>query len=149
MRSLYDFADNQQMINRINKLTPDTKPLWGKMNASQMMAHTQVPLKVAYGNVKLKRGLMGILFGRIAKKKLVGEKDFDKNLPTDKNFVIRDTPNFEEAKSNLINLVRQFATSGPEGISKEPHPFFGKLTTHEWDVLMWKHLDHHLRQFGV
>jgi hypothetical protein len=149
MRSLFDAEDNQQMISRINKLTPDTKPLWGKMNVSQMLTHSQMPLKVAYGNVKLKRGLMGVLFGKIAKKKLVGEKDFSKNLPTDKNFLVKDTPDFGESKSNLAHLVRQFVTAGPEKLSKDPHPFFGKLTTHEWDILMWKHLDHHLRQFGV
>ena len=149
MKSLFDPTDNQLMIDRINKLTADTKPLWGKMNVSQMLAHSQVPLKVAYGKVTLKRGLMGKLFGGIAKKKLTGEKDFDKNLPTDKNFIINDTPDFEEAKTNLVNLVREFTNAGPSGLTKEPHPFFGKLTPQEWDILMWKHLDHHLRQFGV
>ncbi len=149
MRSLFKPADNQYMIDRINKLTVETKPLWGKMNAAQMLAHAQVPLKVAYGNVKLKRGLIGMLFGGIAKKKLVGEQEFQKNLPTDKNFIIKDTPDFEESRNGLTQLVHQFVSSGPSGLTKDPHPFFGKLNVQEWDILMWKHLDHHLRQFSV
>ena len=89
------------------------------------------------------------MFGRIAKKKLSGEKQWGKNMPTDKNFVVTEQRNFEDEKERLISLVQQFAQSGPAGISKETHPFFGKLTVDEWDKLMWNHLDHHLRQFGA
>jgi hypothetical protein len=91
-----------------------------------------------------------MLFGSMVKRRLTGdERTFQKNLPTDKSFLVKDTPNFEEAKTNLIALVREFMNSGPSGLTKDPHPFFGKLTSQEWDILMWKHLDHHLRQFGV
>ncbi len=59
--------------------------MWGKMNIEQMLAHSQKPLSVASGNLKLKKGLIGILFGGIAKKKMEGEESFKKNLSTDKS----------------------------------------------------------------
>ena len=149
MKSLFNERDSNEIINRISTLTSEIKPQWGKMSAAQMMAHVQMPLKVAVGEVKLKRGLIGILFGRIAKNKLAGEVPFSRNLPTDKNFIIRNQPGFEEERQLLVSIVRRFQQLGPDGLSKEPHPFFGKLTVQEWDNLMWKHLDHHLRQFSV
>ncbi len=148
MKSLFNPNDNNEIIERINNLKPDSKSEWGKMNVSQVLAHSQAPLRVAFGEVKLKRGLLGILFGKMAKKKLLAET-FKKNMPTDKAFIVVDDRNFEEEKNKLIKLVRRFAEDGPGGITKETHPFFGELTSEEWDALQWKHLDHHLRQFGV
>lgn len=141
MQSLFIQPDNHQILNRINQLTADTKPLWGKMRVSQMLAHTQVPLLVAFGEHKLKRGLMGILFGKLAKKQMITAAPF-------KKICLRIKP-FEKEKNKLIELVKRFARQGVAGLTKEPHPFFGKLTENEWDILQWKHLDHHLRQFGV
>jgi hypothetical protein len=114
-----------------------------------MLAHVQRPLRVAFGELKLKRTLVGILFGGIARKKLTSNEPWKKNLPTDTNFIVKGHHNIDDEKKNLIVLVQRFAQAGPGGISHEPHPFFGKLTTQEWDALMWKHLDHHLKQFGV
>jgi len=149
MKSLFNLSDSSEIIDRINRLTPQSKSSWGKMNVEQMLAHSQRPLNVASGNLKLKRGLIGVLFGGIAKRKLAGEDSFKKNLPTAPEFVVKDPKNFEEEKKKLIELVQQFAKAGPAGLSKDPHPFFGNLRTEEWDILNWKHLDHHLRQFGV
>ncbi len=147
MKSLFNKTDNQEMIDRINKLGSNSKAQWGKMNVSQMVLHMQQPLRVAFGELKLKRTFIGILFGGIAKKKLAGPQPFPRDMPTDKNFIVSTKPNFEVEKKKLIILVQRFAEKGPSGIMQEPHPFFGKLTTQEWDSLQWKHLDHHLRQF--
>ena len=149
MQSLFDSNTNEGIINRINSLTVDSKNEWGKMNVSQMLKHSQQPLLVAFGDKKLKRGLMGILFGNMAKKAFLKPGVFKRNLPTDPSFLVKDQKKFEEEKQKLIELVKRFAASGPADISKDPHPFFGKLTVEEWDTLQIKHLDHHLRQFGV
>ena len=150
MNSLFNPSDNKAIIDRINNLSANSTAEWGKMSVGQMLTHAQRPLKVAFGELKLKRTLVGILFGNMAKKKLTrGEEPFSKNLPTDKNFIIKDQHNVDEEKKNLAALVQKFARIGPDGITKDPHPFFGVMTTQEWDTLMWKHLDHHLRQFGV
>jgi hypothetical protein len=150
MNSLFNTSDNTAIIDRINRLSANSKVQWGKMSVGQMLAHAQRPLKVAFGELKLKRTFVGILFGNMAKKKLArGEEPFSKNLPTDKNFVVTDQHDVDVEKKNLVGLVQKFAQLSPNGITKEPHPFFGVMTTQEWDTLMWKHLDHHLKQFGV
>ncbi len=149
MSSLFDKETNKEIIKRINLLTADCKNQWGKMTVSQMVTHAQRPLLVAFGDMKLKRGLIGILFGNMAKKSMVKPEPFKRNMPTAPQFIVKSHGPFEEEKQKLITLVERFAASGPQGITKEIHPFFGELTVGEWDILQLKHLDHHLRQFGV
>lgn len=150
MKSLFNKADNQEILHRINTLTPNSKAQWGKINVAQMRAHCQPPLKVAYGDLKLKRGLIALLFGNVFKKKLTkDEKPFDRNLPTDKGFIVSGEHEFESETNKLISLVKKFEQIGPDGITKDTHPFFGKMTAKEWDIIQWKHLDHHLNQFGA
>ena len=149
MKSLFDPEVTREMVDRINQLTPGTKPLWGKMKVDQMLAHMQSPLRVALGEENLKKGLMGFLFGRIAKKQLVKEEPFKRNLPTAPSFIVKDERNFEEEKAKVIDLIQRFSKEPGEKLDTRVHPFFGKLTADEWNVLHWKHLDHHLRQFGV
>lgn len=148
MKSIFNPDDNRELINRVQTLTPDVKPVWGKMTAAQMVLHAQAPFKVALKELQLKRGIVGILFGSMAKKKLVGPEPFGKNLPTAPAFKVTTHPEFEKEKQNLIDFLHRIIKAGPSGITKEPHPFFGKMTSQEWDILLFKHMDHHLRQFG-
>ena len=149
METLFEPAATSKILSRIENLKPDTKALWGKMNVAQMLAHCEVPIEVGLGDKKYKRAFIGRIFGNIAKKGFLKDKPFGKNLPTDKHFLMTDEKNFEEEKNKLINLVKRFASVGLLGITTEPHPFFGKMTPEEWGLLTWKHLDHHLTQFGV
>jgi hypothetical protein len=150
MKSLFNKGDNQEIINRISTLTAASQAQWGKMNVGQMLTHCQEPLRVAYGDLKLKRGLIALLFGAYVKKKLTkDEQPFGKNLPTDNAFIVVEPKGFEEEKKKLIGVVQKFEQVGPSGITKEKHPFFGSMTPNEWDIIQWKHLDHHLKQFGA
>jgi hypothetical protein len=149
MKSIFNAADSAEFIERIDHLTPATPALWGKMSVSQMLAHCQPFLQIAIGDLKLKRAFIGLIFGKIAKNKILKDEFLQKNLPTLKEAVIKDERNFEEEKTALKNLVIRVQKLGKEGLTKESHPFFGKLTPDEWDQLNTKHLDHHLRQFGV
>src|SRR3954471_12920723 len=111
MKSLFNSKDNDEIVARINTLTPETKNLWGKMNVEQMLAHSRMPLMAAYGDSKMsKRGFFSLLFGKMAKKQLITDnKPFRRNLPTDQKFVIADPENFEKEKQELIHYVQQFA----------------------------------------
>lgn len=149
MKSLFNESDNQEMVERISHLNSSSRAQWGKATLPQMLAHCQAPLQVAFGEMKLKRGLLGILFGNMAKKKLLSAAPFAKNLPTDKSFVIKNPEEFNREQLKLIALVQRFAKQGAAALTKDPHPFFGPLTPEEWDCLQYKHLDHHLSQFGV
>lgn len=149
MQSLFDTGGNRKIIERIEGLTPITLSQWGKMTVSQMLLHCQQPIKVAHGTLQLKPNLMSFLFGKAAKKKLSAPQPFRRGLPTVKEFRITHEPDFETAKKELIELVSKFAVEGHAAIKNKKHPFFGEMTMEEWDLLNWKHLDHHLKQFGV
>jgi len=149
MKSIFDKTENETIISRINKLTPETKAEWGKMNASQMLSHCQAPMDVAFGNLTLKANPIIALLGRLMKNKILNESEFKKNSPTAPAF-IRNTPcDFESSKADLIQKISRLADEGKQVIKMHKHPFFGKMNDEEWDKLMWKHMDHHLRQFGV
>lgn len=148
MPSLFNSADSQAILSRVQRLNPATQGHWGVMNVAQMLAHTQQPLRVASGDLKLKQGLLGRMIGPYFKRRIFA-KGFGQNSPTDKSFVVADHRQFEEERTKLTQLIQRFAAKGPDGVTKDPHPFFGKMTTEEWDRMQWMHLDHHLRQFGV
>jgi hypothetical protein len=148
MKNLFSQSDAAVIINRIENLRADSPRQWGKMNVAQMLAHCQVPFEVFFGEKKQKRGLMGILFGALAKRKMLQDGTFSKNLPTAKDFIIADEREFEKEKLQLINTIKRF-TSTADAHTIQQHPFFGKMSGNEWSVLAYKHLDHHLTQFGV
>ncbi|GAC1382034.1 MAG: hypothetical protein NVSMB45_07710 [Ginsengibacter sp.] len=149
MSSIFSQGHSAELVARLNKLTPESKAKWGKMNVSQMLAHLQQPLKLTLGEKKLKRSLVGFLFGKMAKKKMLGEAGFSKNLPTVPSFIIKVPRNFEQERTTTIEYLTRLTSGGPDVLTREAHPFFGKMTENDWDKLNWKHIDHHLRQFGV
>jgi hypothetical protein len=147
VKNIFDPVVKQEIITRINKLTPESQALWGKMNVSQMLAHLQVPIGVADGSQKLKRTLFGRIVGPMVKSMIYNEKPFKHDLPTDPSFVMTGSEkDFETEKQKLLMTVNNFSEGS---IVNETHTFFGKLTKDQWSKGMWKHLDHHLRQFGV
>jgi len=149
MKSLINQDSNFQIIERINKLTPSTQPQWGKMDVARMLAHCTVGLKIAFGEIKPKSNFLFKIMGKFFKKKIFASESFKKNSPTSKEFIIVDDKDFEEEKAALISYVKKCVEAGTDVFSKNPHVFFGKLTIEEWDELMFRHLDHHLKQFGV
>ncbi len=147
LKNLFDPSVKQEIIDRINKLSSQSQPQWGKMNVGQMLAHLQMPIGSAQGIHKLPRTLFGKIVGRFAKPVLYGNKPFKRNLPTDPSFVMTSTQkDFEKERQALINMIHNFKE---DNIVNKTHPFFGKLTSDQWSVGSWKHLDHHLQQFGV
>ena len=148
MKSLLEPKTAQEMIRRIEQLTPATKARWGKMNAAQMMAHCSYALELYLTDAKLKRPLLGILFGPIIKKRMLTNKPWARNLPTARELKPAADSDFEREKTNLIENISLFVVRGGR-LPPIPHPFFGKMTTADWGLHQYKHLDHHLTQFGV
>src|SRR5262245_59386048 len=149
MDSLFRPDVNAAFVKRIQSLRPDAKAQWGKMSPAQMLAHCQAAMRVATGDLKLKRSFVGLLFGRLAKKGLTKPEPFKRGLPTAPEFLVRDARDFGAEQARMIELLQRFGRGGPAGLTKEAHPFFGPMKTEEWDLLQRKHLDHHLRQFGA
>lgn len=149
MANIFDATDNASLLLRLGKLTAQTQPLWGKMTVSQMVVHCQKPLDVAVGKLVLSGGLLGFLFGKMAKNSFIKNKGFSKNSPTAPEFKISGAPDFETEKETLLKIVEAFGKIGPDIITNKKHPFFGVMTEEEWGTLHYVHLDHHLKQFGL
>lgn len=149
MNYLFNKEENAKIIERIKKINSDSRPLWGKMNAAGMLFHLQEPIRVALGELKLKHGFIGKLFGKMALKEVLSDKPFKKGVPTSNEFKPKSNYDLEIEKEKLIGLVALLSEKGPVAISSNPHPFFGKLTPEEWNIITWKHINHHLTQFGA
>lgn len=149
MKNVFQPEVLEEIKQRINKLQPDTQREWGKMEVAQMMAHCSAALEVAAAQKFPPRIFIGRILGPFFRSVFSNEKTLKKNMPTDKTFLVIDRRNFEKEKARLIDLVSQFSTGGEAKCTRHPHSFFGKLTPAEWGLGMYKHLDHHLRQFGV
>ncbi|HAO46374.1 MAG TPA: DUF1569 domain-containing protein [Ferruginibacter sp.] len=149
MKNLFNKEVYEEIIQRLNAFTASADRQWGKMEAAQMLAHCKAAFSVPLSEKKLPRSFIGLTVGWLFKHSLYNDKPWRKNLPTAPAFRITDHRNFEKEKKELTMLVDRFYTLGPGKVGLFPHPLFGSYTSDQWGQAMYKHLDHHLRQFGV
>jgi hypothetical protein len=150
MKNLFETERVIEIKERVALLRPESPRQWGKMNAAQMVAHCAAGMEMPLGDRKLPRILIGRLIGGVIKPKVLGDDEpMRRNSPTMKELVMLDERDLEKERTRLLTLIDRFAAAGPEGCTNHPHSFFGRLTPEEWGILVYKHLDHHLRQFGV
>lgn len=135
---------------RLATLAPASTRQWGTMTPAQALAHCSVAFAMTMGEAMPPRMLIGSLIGW-AIKPLVLRSDapFHRNAPTAPSLVVSDQRDFEQERTRLFGNIERFAAGGPGCCTSHPHPFFGRLTPAQWSQLLYKHLDHHLRQFGV
>lgn len=149
MNNLFNQSDVSLILQRIEKLTPGSQRQWGKMNVAQMLAHCNKSVETAMGKNLIPRVFIGRIIAPFLKSTVLGEQPFRKNSPTDKSYLFPADVNFEDGKTKTIASVKKFFEGGPSKCTTHPHPFFGRFTPEQWAIFEWKHLDHHLRQFGV
>jgi len=147
MKNIFNEADKNEILQRVEKLTPESKPLWGTMNVAQMLAHGAHAAKLPTGEVAAKRAVFPInIIGSLLKNKILNSPEFRKNSPTSPEIKITDPRDFEKEKANFIAAIKNLS----EKVATAPkHPFFGKMTATEWGRINYIHADHHLKQFGV
>ncbi|MBX7173757.1 MAG: DUF1569 domain-containing protein [Pyrinomonadaceae bacterium] len=139
------------IINRINNLTPDSQRQWGKMDVAQMFAHCCVTYESIYepGKHPKPNFLMGLVLKWFVKGVVTGDKPLKKNSPTAPQFIMKSDKDFAAEKARLIAFIEKTQQLGEnEFDGKESHSF-GVLNKTEWSNMMYKHLDHHLQQFGA
>jgi len=150
MKNIFKNGDVQEIINRIDTLTPETIPQWGKMTVDQMLAHLNVAYDMAYTDQYKKPGVMGRFFLKLfVKKAVVGPKPYPKNGKTAPAFIIKDRRDFQAEKKKLIDYLDKTQALGSTHFENKESHSFGPLSSQEWNVMFSKHLDHHLTQFGV
>jgi hypothetical protein len=150
MKNLFEVAMVDEVKQRMTQLRPDSQRLWGKMNAAQAVAHCTAGLELALGDRRPPRLLIGRIIGPMIKSKAFREDEpMRRNSPTVQGLVVRDERDLDIERQRLCSMIDRFAAAGPQGCTAHPHSFFGRLTPEEWSMWMYKHLDHHLQQFGV
>ncbi len=148
MKKLFEAAAAEEVKQRMAQLRPDSQRLWGRMTLAQALAHCSLGLQLADGTRRPPRMFLGRLIGGMVKRKAFdNDEPMRRNSPT--MIAVDGQREFEAERERLRELIDKFVAAGPEGCTTHPHSFFGKLTPDEWAELMYKHLDHHLRQFGV
>jgi len=147
MKTFFDPAVQQEFQARLARLEPGSPRQWGTMTSAQMLAHCTAALSMCLGDLPVRRtaaGLIGWMFKGITTE----DQPFRRNVPTAAEFTIRDERPFEAERRAFQDAFRQLA-AGPGAIGCHEHPFFGTLTSEQVGSLVYKHLDHHFRQFGV
>lgn len=151
MKNMFDSTVANEVRTRLGKLAPQSERRWGKMTAPQMLAHCSLSLQWAVGELVPEKGaLPARLIGPLIKPMVFRNDDpIRRNSPTAGSLIVTDERDLASERARLSGLIDRFAAGGPTGCTQHPHSFFGKMTPQEWAILMYKHLDHHLRQFGV
>ena len=149
--SIFEAGTTDRLLDRIDSLSPLSPPLWGRMTVSQMLEHCAVAYRpLLTGRFAKPAPFLKRLFARLFMKRyMVGKRNYGKNLPTSQQFVINGEPEFMRARDNLKDLLSQVHGFGPARFKDFEHPLLGRLTPKQWSNMLYKHLDHHLRQFGV
>lgn len=149
MKNLFEPSSASEIRKRIEELRPESDRLWGAMNAAQMLAHCSAWMEMAAGLKTPPRSFVGRIVGKMAKKSVLGDKPIRRNMPTEKSLIMQGERNFLEEQRRLLDWVDRFSARGPKQCTSHPHCFFGYMTPLEWATMGYKHLDHHLRQFGA
>ena len=149
MKNIFNHMHTAEILKRIDKLSPNSQPQWGKMDVAQMLAHCSSFQDIAMGNSFPPRSWLGIIVGRFAKQIIYNDKTLPHNMSTIPTILIADDREFDTEKEKLKQKIITFQNNGPEKCTTHPHPFFGKLTSEQWGKGIYKHLDHHLKQFEV
>ncbi|HUB28653.1 MAG TPA: DUF1569 domain-containing protein [Terracidiphilus sp.] len=153
MRDLFDPVLVDEIKQRILRLHPGSERQWGKMTLAQALAHCTSGVHMAMGVLNPRRAafpasVIGLLIKPLVLK---GDAPIRRNSPSAPELFPANPAfcDFERERAQLITAIDRFATQGANCCSHHPHPFFGKLKPQQWAILMYKHIDHHLRQFGA
>ncbi|MDF4202544.1 DUF1569 domain-containing protein [Maribacter sp. SA7] len=146
MKTIFNTNTSNELIERIQALQEIDNAQWGKMDSYQMLKHCTLSEELFQGKKQYKRLFIGKLFGGMALKGIMkNDNQMRKNQPTHPEFKITGSGDFNDEKEKWIKLLNDYSSFSN---SEFTHPFFGKMTNDEIGIFVYKHTDHHLRQFG-
>lgn len=148
--NIFTKSVSDAVIQRINQLTVSSQPQWGKMSVDKMLAHCNVTYEMVYEDIHPKpNAFMKFVLKLLVKKTVVNEASYKRNSQTAPQFLIKDAKNFELEKKRLIDYLTKTQQLGESYFDGKESHSFGTLNKTEWNNMFYKHLDHHLTQFGV
>lgn len=146
----FDVNVQNELISRINQITIDSKPLWGKMSAAQMLAHLNVMFELGLEQKhKRPNAMIRFMLQKFVKESIINEVPYKKNSRTAPEMIIKTHPELNLQKNEVLNYIKKTGKLGSHYFEQRQHPSFGNLSSKHWSNLFYKHIDHHLRQFGV
>ncbi len=148
--NIFTTTVSTETIQRINQLTSTATPSWGRMTVSQMLAHCNVMYEMVYDNKHPKANIfLKIFLKAFVKNSVVNETPYKHNQKTAPAFLITGSKNFIGERTRLINYITKTQQMGEDYFHNRESHYFGVLSKTEWNNMFYKHLDHHLTQFGV
>jgi uncharacterized protein DUF1569 len=147
--SLYDAPTFTTIAGRIEALSEDSPAGWGQMNPAQMCAHCAEVQEVSNGKPLVGTPWVVKLMGPFIRRMVLGPKPFARAIRTHPQYEIEHGQDFAEQRDRLLAALKRMNDEGPEKASESVHPLFGRMTADEKGWAMYKHIDHHLAQFGV
>lgn len=153
MKDLFDPILVEETKQRILELRSESERQWGSMAVAQTLAHCTSGIEMAMGVIQAKRATFpASLIGSLIKPLVFrDDRPMRRKSPSSPELFSADPTRceLERERSRLIAAIDSFASQGAACCTGYPHPFFGPLKPEQWAILMYKHVDHHLRQFGV
>lgn len=147
MKTIFDTETRAEVINRIEQLNENSEPQWGKMNVYQMLKHCALCEEMYHGRLHHKRSFLGYLFGRMGLKNMMKDTPLQRNAPTSDVFKVKEVNGDVNAeKQKWISLMKEYEHYPDKDFT---HWFFGRMTREQVGKFVYKHTDHHLRQFNV
>jgi hypothetical protein len=145
MNTLLEKHSFEDVIKRINQLTNYSTANWGEMNVAQMLKHCAEVQEVMNGKELKNTPWLIRFFGKWIAKFVLSKKPYPKGMSTHPQYKVADVTDFEVAKQRILSALEYFHTQKPN----HTHPIFGRLSLEDMDWASFKHIDHHLKQFGV
>ena len=148
-RSLRDEGDRRSILDRLEVLTPEHPRLWGRMESAQLLPHLAGGLRLALGERKLAASPPGPVRGALLRYLVIYCLPWPKGkLQSPPGAFGTPSLGWDRDREVVAELIERFAVTPPIRLA-DAHPSFGRMRPRDWDVLQYRHLDHHLRQFGV
>ncbi len=150
--NIFEASTTKSVLDRLEQLKIDSQAEWGKMNAAQMLAHLNVPYEMVYKPENFKRpGWFGRKMATFfAKKMVVGDDTrYPKNGRTAPDFIISDERDFKVEMKKLVEHIKTTESKGVSFFDGKESMSLGALSAKEWSNMFYKHIDHHLNQFGI
>jgi hypothetical protein len=148
VRNLYDPKVSASILQRLENVQPGSVRKWGKMSPAQMFKHMNTAYRVAIGREKLPphQPMAAIAANPLGRWLMIDVFPWPQGSPTAPEFIVKGDAEFDQEKVALKATIAEFLSTDPS--IKGSHPIFGKMDKTGWGKLMYKHTDHHLRQFG-
>lgn len=147
--SLRDPRGRRSILDRLAALTPGHARLWGRMRPEQLLPHLASGLRLALGERKLNGTPPGGVLGAVKRRLAIHILPWPKGkIESPPGAFSTPSLGWEQDRQVVTELIERFAVTPPDKLA-DIHPSFGRMTGRDWDVLQYRHLDHHLRQFGV